>query len=301
MKLIKYFFFLLILTFNCTNKAQENKMDAKNIMEKIVIKNKIYKQPIYGIHIQSASPYEVSINDILLDSFYDSGSVDYDLDLNQWLLKSGTITIKSKIYPTRDKPKANLVEENIASYFQISLYVYEKDDGQVSKNNLKTYKFSSFTIPVPYLEEEWKMDIKLPYKLTGWDDGVNLIEEDRGKLAQEVIAKYEELFKILNSGDPYNYLKMFKKADQEYYLSNYYTKFEIEEEDKSNSQRVLDSQGKVLFKKDYILKFFANGKLVTLESMEGDSPIFSEQELDNEYFNMMLYRPTLGKPLEVIR
>lgn len=262
---------------------------------------KEYKKPIYNLKIQAASPYEVSINDILIDYHYDSGAVDYDIDLNQWILNSGVVKLEAKIFPTIKNPSTNVVDKLISEYFKISLFVSDKEGKSGAEQLLQEFKFSLQEIEMPVLIESWEVELNVPYQSIGWKESENLLNDDKEMLISEIREVYSKITKSINKGNITQYNTFFRKADEEYFQSMYCDEREVDETFEDISRIISMAKNKTVFSEDYDVQFYANGKIVTLEKKDRKSPIYADLEDSIQYFGVFLHRPSADASLEVIR
>lgn len=293
--------FLIILTLTniaCTSKNKESNMITEESISEEIQKGS-QNEPVYVIEVTSSSPYEIYVNDIMVDQYYEKGAIDYSFEINQWLLSSGTIPIKAKIFPKVDSNR-KIIEVAAINYFEIKLSVFEKKKEKINRNVLEVFKLSiPDTIPSTSYSDSWEYEFKLPYRLKGWDNSVVL--ENNKELLEEVIQSYRNIKNIINSGDFKEYLNIYRDANSEFYNSNYYTQTEIKVEEEAMKLIIKNAKGKTNFDTNCNLKIYGNKKLVTLELKDGLSPIYSDDEKDLEHFSLILHRPKEGEPLEVIR
>lgn len=75
---------------------------VSNCQDSNIKKNKNMNTPIYKIKLSISIPYELYVNDFLIDrSFDEEGAVETNLFINNFILKSGIQTIVLKMYPKR--------------------------------------------------------------------------------------------------------------------------------------------------------------------------------------------------------
>ncbi|AYN03697.1 hypothetical protein [Flavobacterium sp. 140616W15] len=83
----------------------------------------------------------------------------------------------------------------------------------------------------------------------------------------------------------------------------YFDAPEILQEQDDEKEKVQQAKGlmnSIDFSK-YSLKFYGDGRLITLEDKNGDSPLYYEDKDYKRIFGILLHRPKSGSPLEVIR
>jgi len=120
---------------------------------------------------------------------------------------------------------------------------------------------------VPYFEQEWEIELtELPYELEGWSKGQDLRKWDKDKLEKKVVAFHQKIRKILNDGNSEEWMKLIQKRFDEVCIFDYLSEKQIEEDLKEIKEDVEEySKGTMIPLEDYELKFYAEGKLVTLE------------------------------------
>ena len=290
---------LILVNISCISETKQNSMTTKDQSINKQNQNTFKNEPIYVIEVSSSSPYELYVNDIMIDQYYEKGAIDYSLEINQWLLSSGTIPIKAKIFPKKDS-HSSVIETSAISYFEIKLSVFEKKKEKINRVLLDVFKFNiPETIPSNSYSNTWKYEFKVPYNLKGWSNSVTL--EKNEELLKETLQLYNTLKDVLNSGDINKYFSIYKNANEEFYGSNYFDKNEIKNEEEAMAIMVKNAVNNTKLDTDYNLKLYGNNKLVTLELRDGLSPVFSDDGTNLEYFSLLLHRPSPEAPLEVIR
>lgn len=247
----------------------------------------------YTLSIQASSPYEVFFEDILLDYDYDTGSVDYDLDLNQWILSSGTKKIRARVLPKIKNNTQLTVDTAAVSYFTITVL---KDDKVYQK-----FKFDSIEENVPFAEMIWDILVDVPYVIRGWSKAVNLEKIDKEILTADVLKKYNQLRDIINTGNIKGYEDFFKHANDEFYIANYYNEVQKATEKSDISEMIISARNTVKLQSDYKLVFYAGGRIVTLEDKNRKSPIVADLGEELQYFSVFLIREDEGMPLTAVR
>jgi uncharacterized lipoprotein YehR (DUF1307 family) len=285
---------LIINLVSCQTKKEEK---TNNITDNSKV---MHEHPIYEITTTSSCPYEIFLNDVLVDNYYDEGAINYAMIINQWILNNIPLQIKAIIYP-KNNNISKIISPSELSYFEIKIYKKDKKDNDLKKL-IGTYKFSDTKAGLVKKEESWIINnINLPFTNIGWYESVDLRKENKESLKIEVENLYSEIYKSINQGDFNNYKKFFNKADQEYFISEYYSEQEKSDYYISMSKLILSSKNKTMLLNNYTLNFYAHGQLVCLEDNLKKSPIKADLGKDFQYYSVLLYRPKPGAPLEVIR
>ncbi|HEX8577717.1 MAG TPA: hypothetical protein VF677_15630, partial [Flavobacterium sp.] len=161
---------------------------------------------------------------------------------------------------------------------------------------------------LPYIEIFSEFVAQVPYSLKGWHDGVDLSKEDSKKLQEELIFKFKKFQDAFAEKDVSTVANMIynreKEIAQAYFFNtnspnNYNQAWKdlTAELDKSKSMEILD---------DYNIRYFANGKVVSLLIINGKwrnfSPLCSKNsEGGMDFYELYFYRPKPNVDLEVIR
>lgn len=146
--------------------------------------------------------------------------------------------------------------------------IYTSDEKEENIIMLKEFKNSSIDKKLPYYEVQWEFEAEVPYKLEGWNNAQDLRKLDEEDLEKKVVAKFNDLKKLLNNGNSPLFFK-----EQEFSLNEdfkaLYINPKTQEEWKSSLISFFDEQkNKMIPLENYRLKFYANGKLVTLERID---------------------------------
>lgn len=270
---------------------------VSNCQDSNIKKNKNMNTPIYKIKLSISIPYELYVNDFLIDrSFDEEGAVETNLFINNFILKSGIQTIVLKMYPKRGE---NHISDKSLDFINVKIVELLNIDSQDSKLVKEFSIDKEKIINDKYIQE---VKINVPYHLQGWSTSVELINENQEKLLKELQAFYQEVYTIINNGDYDRYSKIISKRTQEALIS-YYDSQIIKKEQEELKDRVIAAKGKMkpINFNQYELKIYGNGKLVTLEDSKGDSPLSYSTKEYKDYFGIILYRRSNNSSLEVIR
>ncbi|WP_312389232.1 hypothetical protein [Chryseobacterium sp.] len=315
MRKIRFYLLLLVLVINCKeNTSQKINKKAFEIVNKITAEKRI----TYAIHVNSFTPYELYLDDILIK--YDREDISsHTTELNPYLLESGKHKLKIRYLPTvKDMfSKKGLLDPrdiyiNKDTRWHIFFVKLNKDPNAVlGYTNEIDYGGSELKIipppsQVPYWEQEWELDIKdLPYKLKGWSESEDLSKMDKDQLKKEVIAFFEQQRNLLNEGKVDDYLRLGIKKDEEVIVATYGEDLEYytSQERKDN---LLRAKGHMLPLENYEMVLYAGGKLVSLEIPNGKyrrwSALLSKSDKGKiSAWGVKLHKPKGSKDFEIIR
>ncbi|WP_146052854.1 hypothetical protein [Aquimarina sp. I32.4] len=235
------------------------------------------------------STYNIQINDIPVEQ-----SFGYQKDnrqrifqdfhsINSTLNSNGEQKVDISIYPyNRDTFQSNdrikiIIEKmdksgNLNDYFEFKPKMLE--DGETPEYVGKSEYKGSFMF-----------EAKLPYqKEIDWFSSENLI--DQKNIEQEVVEAYKEVMRLYAEGDMETLLELYKSIFQAEAQSVYATKEKQHRLNyKLNIKRIhpFFYKSKPNLVKDYELKFYADGKLVTLEKKKDSSRAYNESALSITY------------------
>ena len=254
-------------------------------------------QNIYKIKLSCSLPYKLLLNDLIIDEDdgAEGGAIETNSFVNSFILISGVQHLKIVV---QSKKNEDSISTRSLDYINIQI-VKLKDINSKNSELINEFNISS-AINISKNTYQWEFNTIVPYKLQGWSDSINLLKEDKEELMEEVIKFYTETHKILNSGNASKYQELVSKRYEETLVA-FYNNSGIQQEKEELSQRVKDAKDKMNPLKDFVIKFYGNGKIITLENSSGDSPLnYSTEEFD-DFFSIQLHRPKKGAPLEVIR
>ncbi|MBD8083098.1 hypothetical protein IC610_11805 [Chryseobacterium sp. GCR10] len=303
-------FLLTIASYSCSNKSNDNKLIIQNKTQ--IEKN---KHITYAVHVNAKTPYELYLDDILIDRFYEN-NMNRSTDLNTYLLNNGTHKLKIRYLPLSDSQDGLLDPKDIIfnkdSRWHIYFVSLNKDpEAPLGYTNEIDYGSSALNIitppkKVPFWEQEWDLEIKdLPYKLKGWSESEDLSKVNQDELKKEVVAFFEEQRLLLNEGKVDEYLQLGLKKDQELIVATYGEDLEYynSQERKKN---ILRAKGDMLPLENYTLELFANGRLATLIIASGQyknwSALLSKSEKGRvSGWGILVHKPKGSSQFEIIR
>ncbi|MCW3167783.1 hypothetical protein OMO38_04500 [Chryseobacterium sp. 09-1422] len=100
-------FLSTIASYSCSNKSNDNKLIIQNKTQ--IEKN---KHITYAVHVNAKTPYELYLDDILIDRFYEN-NMNRSTDLNTYLLNNGTHKLKIRYLPLSDSQDGLLDPKDI--------------------------------------------------------------------------------------------------------------------------------------------------------------------------------------------
>ena len=226
------------------------------------------KRTIYGMNLSVPGPYELYINDIAARKDYSTGMHNTFIEINPYVLKSGTYDFTLRLLPVPSEAEKGGIQPSTLDMLKVAVSSYEKTGDKTQAKSFKeiqSYPVTKIKEPVPFVELKGKFTVDLPYELEGWSNGQDLSKIDKEELEKKVVAFYEKARNTMNSGNAEAWMKMGEKRAIETYVFNYTSNNEIEkyeEEDLVDSKNCKNRMAPV---EDFDLKLYAKGKIVTLE------------------------------------
>ncbi|MGU3373951.1 hypothetical protein [Chryseobacterium sp. M5A1_1a] len=276
------------------------------------------KQISYAIHVNSLTPYELYLDDILVDYYYGDNQ-SKTVELNPYLLSNGMHKLKIRFLPSNNNifsKKGLLSPKDIFINNDTRWHLYfvklNKDKSKpLGYSNEIDYENNELKIippteELPYWEQNWDLDInELPYSLKGWSESEDLSKMDKDQLEREVLTFFENQRTLLNEGEINEYLELGKKKDEEIIVSTYddNRSWYSSEERKEN---ILRAKGHMLPLENYKLELFGNGKLATLKIASGQyknwSALLSKSEKGRvSGWGILIHKPKGSSHFEIIR
>ncbi len=157
---------------------------------------------------------------------------------------------------------------------------------------------------LPLREYIVPFNVDVPYKLSGWQNGIDLKQEDENTLEKEVIGFYNDMIKDYET-------KNLKNVGEKYYKRQLENAESLYLDQPQDSRKLVEELQEDLNKKQdfklehYKMEFYGNGKVVGLIRTDGEfrgkSAFLGLTDEGFYIYSLLLYRPKAGEPLQVIR
>lgn len=261
-----------------------------------------YKNPIYEFSIDSREcAIDLMINDLPCFSNHEKGGVALDWPINANLLSSGKQFYALSILPYED-------EDFINKKAIVKAKIYVRDALDYSKPKLL---ISEISIPDFSKDEEPKRTVKIvkefeatiPYNHEGWKNSLNLVNENKKLLFEDIGLFYNELYDIFKTRNIEKYKKLNSTRFNELCGSFYLDDLQKKRREVSFIPKFNGAIQKVSLE-NYQLVFFGSGKLVAIRIP--NEPIglkfFSDDEAENIIYEQAIFhRKNKGEALSLIR
>ncbi len=287
------------------------------------------KQKLYDLTVfNGACNYKIWVNDMLVYHMVEGVRGELNFTINAKILKSGTQTIKIRIFPYWNR-KEQKFEDYLHQYagldvtiseiewdektkrfdrFPILTYQTPREGDESLQDNPRGFKFPEGEEQLPYYEETITFTAEVPYTLTGWSNSVDLSQEDPEKLLKEVEAYYFELAKNFEDKNIPAIAQKYYKKEKEIAQAFFHSEKALKSRWHENIlEDIIDPTAKMDKMEDYKLEFYGGGKVVNLvDELIGYNPftlVTENKEGEKWYstYDIYLHRPKPGAPLEMIR
>ncbi|WP_312389238.1 hypothetical protein [Chryseobacterium sp.] len=268
----------------------------------------------------SECSYEILVNDIPVITHFGLGERSgLTVDINQYILRSGKQSITIRLYPS--KKGENTFEKSLlnSSFVKIKISKNKapmslldqlnfKDKGINFNWNILTYQTPKLEKEVPYAEFKTSFEVDpkdINWKITGWEESQNLKNDPN--IRKEVNAFYEDFKKTLETGDQSKYVSMLQNSIYEEAASTPWDKNALSQITKNMTAYANEKRSFIYPCKNAELKFYGDGKVVTLVCMDtltfGYSPLISKSEKSMlpKSHTFYLHKPKGSDKLEIIR
>lgn len=248
-----------------------------------------YKNPIYEFSIDSREcSIDLKINGLPCFSNYEPGGVALDWPVNTNLLSSGKQSYSLSLMPYED-------EDFINKKAIVKAKISVRDSLDLSKPRLL---ISEISIPDFSKEEDLRkelhirgeFDANIPYNHEGWTNSVNIINEDKELLFEELKDFYDGLYTIFKTHNIDKYKSLTNVRFRELCGSFYLNDEEMKRREVLFIPKFKGAIGKVPIE-NYEMIFLGEGKLVALRIP--NEPIglkfISDDDTDNIIYEQAIF------------
>ncbi|MBZ4188636.1 hypothetical protein [Niabella beijingensis] len=261
---------------------------------------------LYGIEFNIPVPSEILVNDVPVSKNFVSGIVGPEF-INQYILDSGRQRVKIKLLHPFLKNGGMFTGEQLKKLTEkVQVQLIDINEGY-KVTPIAPLHFPEVKEKVPSFEYEWNFDAGVAYKIDGWKNSVDLKKMNEDLLKQEVFTTFQRLHTELDRGNVDAFFGEIKKANQELFISNYYSDEKITEYNSNCKKFYSNHAGQMLPIEKYRMVFYADGKAVSLERVDEDyaglGVLIAKGKEENAYYTnyILLHKPTTDAPLQVLR
>jgi hypothetical protein len=288
MKQLAYLPLIALFFLSCTEAKQEQDVSNYKYTEKM--------KRTYFANYDFSGQFDIIFNGVSMIRNRKEGVVSGIEYLNPYISKPGVQSITLIVKPLN--PGTKISPNEVKDYF---IDIVFTDNGAPSPiNNVKKCSFPEIEQPVDSLVHTWTFDADVPYELDGFSNALELTKEDPDRLLTEVLAYYKNVHDVINQGNYKEYLSLYKKSREREMVSVYMDEQNRTAYLQSLEKRVSSSKGHVQPLADYKLFIHPNGKLVSLVTSNGTTPLYSkDQEGKVKRYGLELYRAKGSNKLEI--
>lgn len=293
------FMFLIIFSFSCSQKTEDSEMKNNKKME-----NKTFYFIDYDYNKKCG--FEIYINDILVQRYLKPVNIDNVITpINRYIINTGKQDVKIILYPL-------LGVDKIDSSVEFNLKVFFIDDYNNEILISPTQGKIIFDLPkVEVSEKELKKLVltgqftinNLPYNVIGWSKSKDLRQVYN--IERQVREKFSLLKNDLDNRNSRQFITLLSKSINEAKKFYYLTDEQNESSIKGIEELLSQPNIKCESLDNTILKFYANGRLVTLETTDGKPALRLIQEENGvkseDSFPVLFHISQDSDELEIIR
>jgi hypothetical protein len=285
---------VMITNTSCTRQPKilgEKPLALKNLDSLLV---SYATRPVYYARYGNAGClFEIRINDVYTEKLTEKGDIGGTLTtINTEILHSGKNTVTVRLYPN---PGETVIVDKEPFHLKIGYKDFSLPEGE--RPWTWVLEMPLVEVPdegLPYYEYTAEFETKVPYSITGWSDCIDLREIP--DIEQRVVDEFKRIRRMFVNQD---WTEIEKLLSYKYYdiaVPLYQSSERFTQERADNREDVMESDPQYWQEiEDYELVFYANGRLVTLESKkEGGSPSAilwlkkTEKSIKYLYFDMRI-------------
>ena len=292
----KAFIILLIILCSCSKEQKNNSIEQENMNQIINTKIKGFNErPFYQIKVKSSGVnFDIRINDYPVFNFFrKSGGTNMEQPINNALLNSGKQYLTVKVYPIKGRDK--IYPEN-----KFSLILNKKNDAWIYDNEREIIlTMPEIIIPkegLPFWEYKAEFDANVPYNIEGWKNSKKI--EELSDIQTKLSNIYNKLKFSIEQKNNEDFINLTKNKVEEEAVSLYEKQDEVSNGFQPEKEIVLPFN-------NCRIKFYGNGKLVRMETEDGESCLKTELMIDGKkeiyYYPIMFHMPSDKNEFEVIR
>ncbi|WP_347220127.1 hypothetical protein [Chryseobacterium sp.] len=290
---MKKFALLSILFLLSCGNTEKTKAQEKEQLTESNYKQGAMKKT-YFADFNFKGDFEIIFNGLSLKrnkSVGVSNGLEY---LNPFIERSGKQSITLILKPLSGK----IMPGDVKDYYIDIVYTDNGEPAPIHK--VMRCSFPSTDKAVDSLMHTWTFDADVDFEIQTLNDAKDLKDEKPDDLLKEVLAKYETIHDLINTGNISEYMDLYKKSREREMTSMYYDQAKQKEYLNSLQQRASSSKGFMQPISGYHLLIHPNNKIVSLQDSNGKSPLFSKDQNGKiKTYGLQLYRSKTTGKLEV--
>lgn len=263
------------------SRGNQASIDAHHVLEEMQNAVKHYaNEPLYYVYIDHEQcVFQLLVNDIPVLSYLEDGSITTPIILNSYISKSGKQKLTYRLYPQNTRSNG-VGSTSLTPYtkMKLSLFSRNKADTLSSfENQLAILEHKSLTkddgetfiaAEQDYYEYTLTFEAEVPYTLTDLNHSKDLRKLDKELLAEKAVDAYAYLKHLIDDQEADEYYALRFKSMVNPLISEYDDEQTIADDFRTYTRYLDKSVGITLEPikgTPYLLKFYAEGKLISLE------------------------------------
>lgn len=312
------------ICFSLQSCAQNKKEKETTVTENKTMDNIEYQKEgmLFRLKYEHTNcSYEILINDMPVASHFGLGERSgLTVNLNQYILQPGKQEVTIRLYPSKKDETVFAPTLSPDSFVKIEISKNKEPMSMLDQMNAREkgqqYQWQILDYHTPKLGEkpqnfaEYKTSFEvgnkdINWKIEGWSKSQNLINTPN--IRQQVDEFYADFKKTLEEGDQQKYVSMLKQSIHEEAASTPWNKDAEKDLTKTMADYAVEKRNFIYPCKDAELKFYGDGKVVTLVCKDpqtyGYSPLISKtaKNMMPKAHTFYLYKPQGSDKLEIIR
>lgn len=257
---------LLLISCSCVQAKQEYQINQYEYTDTM--------KHTYFANYDFRGNFDIILNGISIRRNRKNGVIGGVEYLNPFISKNGIQNITLIVKPLNHNTK--ITPQEVKDYFIDITYTENRAPAPVNK--VKRCSFPAIEHPVDSLIHTWTFNADVSYTLEGLENSQDFTKEDPAKLLNEILAYYKNVYQIINQGNSAEYLQLYKKSREREMISMYYDAAKQKEYLQSVAQRITSSKGEMQPLTGYKLFIHPNGKLVSLITDDGSTPLYAKNK-----------------------
>jgi len=227
------------------------------------------EKPFYKISMKASSCFfDVQINNVSLFSMNVKGQLPITLPLNYLILESGLQDLSVKIMPNIGDTTIN--EE---ADFLLQLQLFDSENMIQCIKNVASYEIDKgkLKVGIPVLEQKIKFNAEMPYKLSAWQNSVDL--KAISNVREQVQNLFQKIDLLISSKRYDEIIKLMSEREKNMAISMYLTEGESKSRMEGLIQDFKDGFNLMPLSIDDFLIYYADGKVAKIAKKDLGSAI----------------------------
>ena len=256
-------------------------------------------KPFYSVNFNARMcTMKISVNGIPLFYMEVDGQCSTSYPFNNLLLESGLASIRYEALPLKGE-----VQLHKHAYLNCVVELFDQDSPFKPVSTMASYETpphpEDAIIPCYIHEDAFQVDV--PYTLIGWKQSVKL-NQFKDQLRPMVFKKYNSIIAMMRNHSFSQYENAFRERENIMGVCFYLSEEKKQSRMKDIEQDILNCTEIVPLSSTDYLEMAADGRLVRLLKMDGESALRVKNDLEDEetLIELWLHMKTGSKELTII-